>query len=353
MKFLKQYLLIFIILFSGSVYSQVILQLKDSITREPAPYVTVLDENNNIITASNELGIVVLDEDNKLINTLILESIFYKKKEIISDELTNNSTILLKSKLNVLDNVTITSELQKKYLVLKAYYRIYNLIDDILVSFVDAEVRYILRNKSFKKKVLNYRVFDTISSRQYKQKTPYWIEDLSFKTLLEKANAKYYLVEKEKNRLIDIVGKRSNKIYGTIKKDSNLNHNSDIIITTKEKADNYTIINEEEYSSDEFLTITIKDLKYKHKTVNITITPKMIKLSPDLKGKKEKVHKRETFIQGIDYVSKKEFKKLMKMGYKDTSVSHYSKDFWKNLETFSPLESNIQKQLDRQLKERK
>jgi len=345
-------LYLFILLSSSNIYSQITLKLIDSISKKPATYVMVLNDKDEIIASSNDLGIAILNDELKLTNKIIFESVFFENKEINLEKSLNNSTILLKSKVNVLDEVVITANPKKKYLVLTAYYRIYNIIDGVLISFVDAEVKYIKKKKYFQKKVLNFRIFDTIPKVKYKDVTPYWVQKLSSKTLFEKTNKKYYLRKNDGNA-INIIEKKYNKIHGIIKEDTTLKHGSNIVIHIVEKELNYVNTYIEEYNNEELLATNIKNLKYQSTTSQVDITPKMIKLSPTLKNKKKIINKKELFIQNVDYITKEEYKKILKMGFKDTSTSHYNKTFWENLKIFSPLEPLIKKQLYEFLKERK
>ncbi len=340
-----------LVLLPISVFSQITLQFKDSISNKPSPYIMVLNENKEIIGTSNELGEVNLENSNKLTNKIVLESIFYEKKEILASKLVNNKIILLTPLVNLLDEVEIDNK--KKYTVLTAYYRIYNLIDEDLVTFVDAEVKYILKKNSIQKKVVNFRIFDTISRGNYKKNNPYWVDKLKKTSFFETLNSKFHLIKDEENGIIKIVGKKDREIYGTIKTDLNVNNKSNISLNVTNETDKIIGIAREEYSNKELLKTTIKDLKYWSRINIRTVTPKYIKMSPYLEGKEKLFNKRELFIQSVDYVSKEEYKKIRKLGYKDTSISHYTKEFWKNLEIFTPLDPKIEKQLNGILVERK
>ncbi len=338
------------ILFSIIVHSQITLHFKDTISNKPSPYIMVLNEGKEIIGTSNEEGEVYLIKDNKLTDSLFIESIFYEKKRILASELVDNSNILLIPLVNLLDEIVITTP-KKKYLVLTVYYRHYNATDDVLGSFMDAEVKYIMKKNSFKKKVLNFRQFDTIPSKDYKLYPYYWIPDLKKISLFEKLNSKFHLIKKEKEGIINIVGKKDNKLYGTISKD--LNNKNKISIKILRYSKHFDGISAEEYNNEELLKITIKDLKYRYKGVTRKVTHEYIKNNPLLKGKKKMFTIEEYFIQSVEYISKEELKKLENMGYKDTTISHYTKEFWKNLETFTPLDPLIEKQLNTILVERK
>lgn len=350
-KAMKKLLISLFIFFSVSAHSQITLHFKDTISKKPSPFVMVLNENKEIIGSSNEAGEVYLEKNNNLTDKIFIESIFYEKKEIVINKLENNTIIFLKSKVNLLDEVEIDDK--NRFMVLTAYFRIYNLTDDILSSFVDAEVKYIFKNNSIKKKVLNFRIFDTIQPKEYKLKNPYWIPNLEKKSLFERLNSNFHLIEDEETGNINIVGKKDSELYGTIRSDLNSKKNSNIIITALKESKHFNNINFEEYNTKELLNTTIKDLKYRCTILNRVVTANYIKINPLLKGRKKMLTKKETFVQSVDYVSKKEYKKIMKKGFKDTSISHYTKEFWKNLKTFTPLDPLIEKQLDEILVERK
>ncbi|AMC11876.1 hypothetical protein Lupro_11635 [Lutibacter profundi] len=310
----------------------------------------VFNENKEIIGTSNVIGEIYLEKNNKLTDKIFIESIFYEKKEIVINKVEDNSIILLKPKVNLLDEVEI--DYKKKYIVLTAYYRIYNSRDDVLVSFVDAEVKYIIKKNSIQKKVLNFRIFDVASKDE--KINPYWVDKLKKTSLFETLNSKFHLIKDEEKGVINIVGKKNNKVYGTIKPDfNNINNKSNIVIDITNETDKIIGTAREEYNNEELLKTTIKDLKYWSRINIRTVTPKYIKIDSTLKGTKKMFNKREIFIQSLEYVSKEEYKKLKKKGYKDTSVSHYTKEFWKNLEIFTPLDPLIEKQLNEILVERK
>lgn len=340
-----------LILFSVNIHSQITLQFKDTISNKPSPYIMVFNENKEIIGTSNELGEIYFEDDVKLTGKIFLESIFYEKKEVSASKIENNKTILLTPLVNLLDVIEIDNK--KKYAVLTAYYRIYNLIDEDLVTFVDAEVEYIIKKNSIQKKVLNFRIFDTISRDNYKKNNPYWVDKLKKTSFFETLNSRFHLIKDEENGIIKVVGKKDREIHGTIKTGLNVNNKSNIFLDVTNETDKIIGIAREEYSNIELLKTTIKDLKYWSRINIRTVTPKYIKINPYLEGKEKLFNKREIFIQSVEYISKEEYKNLKMKGYKDTSISHYTKEFWKNLETFIPLEPSIEKQLNEILVERK
>jgi len=348
---MKKNILYLFILLVNNMFSQITLKLIDSVRNKPASYIMVLNDKDEIITSSNELGIVILNDKTKLSDKLIFESIFFERKEMELKKIQDNSIIILRPKITALDEVVVTSN-SKKYLVISAYYRIYNIVDSVLVSFVDAEVKYIKKKNSFKKKVLNFRIFDNYPKDKYKEGSPYWVVNLKTKTLIEQTNKKYYLKKHGENS-IDVVDKKDNQIIGKIKTKSDSLQEGHIFLSINEREGNYEIKYTEEYENNNLITTNIKDLIYKSKTSVVKITPKMIKLTPSLKNKKVEIHKVEFFIQDIDHITKKEYKKIIKKGYKDTSVSHYKQKFWKNLENVKPLDSYLQKQLNTTVIERK
>lgn len=348
---MKKSLIPLFIFFLGSVHSQITLHFKDTISKKPSPYVMVFNGSKEIIGTSNELGEIYLEKNNKLTHKIFIESIFYEKKEIVSNKLENNTIILLEPKVNLLNEVEIDDK--NKFIVLTAYYRIYNLVDDVLKTFVDSEVKYIFNNNSFQKKVLNFRIFDTISSKEYKKFDFYWVPNLKKTSLFESLNSKFHLIKDIEKGFINIIGKKDKKVYGTISEDLNLNNKSNIQIRILRGTKYFDGITTEEYNNEDLLKTTIRDLKYRYKIFERDITAYDIKTNPLLKGKEKIFSKREMFIQSVDYVSKEEYKKIMKKGFKDTTISHYTKEFWKKLETFTPLDPSVEKQLNNILVERK
>jgi hypothetical protein len=348
---MKKLLIFGFILFSINIHSQITIHFKDTISKKPSPFIMVFNENKEIIGYSNELGEIHLEKNNKLTDKIFIESIFYEKKELLINKLDNNSIVLLEPKINVLNEIEIDNN--KKYLVLTGYYRIYNLIDNDLNTFVDAEVKYIFKNNSIEKKVLNFRIFDTIRPKDYKSYQYFWVSDLEKSSLFETLNSKFHLINNEEKKIINIVGKKDGEIYGTIRTDKNFKTKSNIVIKIFKGFKHFNGISVEEYNNEELLTTTIKDLKYRFENLTRQITDVDIKSNPLLKEKEKIFSKRELFIQSVDYLSKEEYKKLNKLGYKDTTISHYTKEFWKDLETFTPLEPSIEKQLNDILVERK
>ncbi|MDC9723628.1 MAG: hypothetical protein PSN34_12775 [Urechidicola sp.] len=349
---MKKLLIPCLILFSIIVHSQTTLYFKDTVSNKPSSYVMVLNENEEIIGTSNEDGEIYFDEGVKLTSRLFLESIFYERRELLISEIKNNTTILLIPLVNLLDEVEI--ENKKKYLVLTAYYRIYNTVDGVLQSFFDYEIKYVIKKNSIQRIVLNNRIFDTISNENYKKdKRPFWRSDLKKKSLFVRLNSNYHLINDSEDGVINIVDKKTKEVYGTVKRELNINNQSNILVYLEKEYENSIGIAREEYNNEDLLKTTIKDLKHSSRTSIRTVTPKYIKISPSLKGKEKIVTKKERFIQSVEYVTKEEYKKILKMGYKDVSVSHYTKEFWKNLETFTPLDSLIEKQLNTILVERK
>lgn len=347
---MRKLILLYFLFFITCGFSQTKLVFIDSISNEPSPYIMLFNEDNKIIGTSNELGEITIEDSLSLTNKIFLRNIFYESKELLINNFGSNETILLNPIVNLLDEVKIDLN---KYIVLTAYYRIYNLVDDILTSFVDAEVKYIIKKNSIQKKILNCRIFDTIPVSEYnlKAKNPYWISDLKKTSLFEKLNSKFNLIKDKECDIINIIGKEDKLLYATIKVNSK--NASNIKIETLRRSKYFDGIKEEEYNNEELLKVTIKDLKYRSKEKQLIVTDDYIKFNPLLKGKEIMFNKREIFVQSVEYVSKDEYKKIKKMGYKDTSISHYKKEFWKGLDNYKPLDSLIEEQIKTNLVERK
>ena len=349
---MRELFIIYSMLFSISVFSQTKLFFKDSITHKPAAFVMVVNEKGKVIGTSNELGEIYLENINESNNKIFIKSIFYEKKGILINKLKNNENILLKPLVNSLDEVFVIDS--KKYLALMAYCRVYNLIDNDLKSFVDAEVVYIVKDNSIQKRVLNYRIFDTIPASEYnlKNKNPYWVPDLKKTSLFEKLNSKFNLIEEDGNS-IKIVGREDNVLYGVIEEKGDVNKNSNIEIETFKNSKYFDRIKKEEYYNDELLKVTIKDLKYQRKESVRIIDDAYIKIDSLLRGKEKLFFSSEIFIQDIEYLSKDEYKEIKKIKHKDISVSQYKREFWKSLNNYKLLDSLIEKQINEVLIMRK
>lgn len=348
---MKKSLLYLFFFFTVFGHSQFTLNFKDTISHNPSPYITVFNGINEIIGTSNELGEIYFPMNSKLTNSIFIESIFYEKKALIVKELTNNTTIFLTPKVNLLDEVNLDNK--NKYAVLTAYYRNCDLVDDELIVFMDAEVKYVIKKNSIETITLNFRIFDTITPKNYKSYKYYWIPKLNRRSLFENLNSQFHLSKNEEDGFINIVGRENKELYGTVRNHINSKHNSNKQIRVLKSAKLFNGISLEEYNNEEILKTTIKDLKYRFEHSTRNIDANYIKSNPLLKGKKLLINKRELFIQSVEYITKEEYKKLKKKIYQDTSVSFYTKEFWENLGTFTPLDPSIEKQINTILIERK
>ena len=337
------------ILFSVAMFSQTTLLFKDSISKVPSPFIMVFNEQQEIIGTSNELGEFSIDNGSRFTNKIFLESIFYEKKELSINNLEDNNTILLTPMVNLLDEIEIDPN---RYVVLTAYFRLYHLVDEDLVSFNDAEVKYIFKNKNYiGMEVLNYRILDNFTNKEYRKKT-IRIPNIKKTSLFEKLNSKFNLIKSKEGDFINIIGREDRLLYGTIKTDVNLKNKSNIKIEVLKESKYFDDISIEEYNNDELLKVTIKDLKHIRWGNKREITDEIVKTIPSLKGKEKVIDRWEIFVQSVDYISKDEYKTIKKKGNKVNSISNYTKEFWKNLETFSPLDPLVEKQLNEILIER-
>jgi hypothetical protein len=272
---------------------------------------------------------------------------FYEEKKIELDKLIadGNKTILLTPKTNLLDEVVIGSS-SSKYVVLTAYYRVYNFTNKTVSSFIDAEVKFIIKNNSIQKKIINHRIFDTTPKEEYyiSSKNPFYINDLDGKSLLEILNSKFYLIKGNDSGAVNIIGRKDKKLYGIISKTYNPITDSNIRIDVSKRSKYFDGIQVEEYNNQNLSNVTIKDLKYRCSEFSHT----------SVDGKKtDYVNKREIFIENVEYLSKAELKKINKLKKNDISVSRYSKEFWKNLDNFIPLNSVVESDIKKFLIERK
>lgn len=319
-----------------SIFSQTKLTFKDSTSKEPISFLTIFNEKNQEIATSNEKGEIFIKDIFELTNIIYAKSLFYEEKKIELSKLKEDEIILISPKINLLDEVEVSSG---KYVVLTAYYRAFNFNNKKIASFVDAEIKFIIKNNSIQKRIINHRIFDTTPKEEYNisSKNPFSFYNLEETSLLKMLILKFNLVKSNENDIINIIGKKDKKLYGNIKRISNPSTNSNIRIDVSKRSKYFDGIQVEEYYNEDLLKVTVKDLKYRctefeHEGI--------------IDGKKiEYFHKRELFVQNVEYLSEDEFKKIIKLKNNDISTSHYTKEFWKNLNSFTPLNSVLESQI--------
>lgn len=104
----KVAILLFIINFSFS--AQVKYVVKDSLTKEPIPFVNIYIENSKLSLVSNEFGVFsISNSDSKI----MLSALGYQKKEIIA---TKTLEILLKPITYELQEVSVSNDVKAKTL---------------------------------------------------------------------------------------------------------------------------------------------------------------------------------------------------------------------------------------------
>jgi len=88
------------LLSSICVVSQTKLMFKDAISKAPVAFIMVVNEQNDIIGTSNELGEIHLENSPAKI---YVESIFYEREEIRIDQLEKFKEIVLTPIIQVLN----------------------------------------------------------------------------------------------------------------------------------------------------------------------------------------------------------------------------------------------------------
>lgn len=331
-------------LLQSNLFSQKTILFKDSITNKPCPEILVLDDKGKLLGVSNKLGEVYLE--NRLVKKIRIDDLSYGKKEILI-KVNKKQEVLLNSFVNRLKDVHLTT---KKYMVLTTYYRSYNMIDQTLRNFKDAEVKFIFKKERLIDNIiLNHRIFNNTPDIDYDPGGYPYTPNLEKYTLLEKSIKHFDLVKSEQPDIINIVNKKNGEKYGTLtKKEKNIVQ-LDVIKNSKY----FNRITLEKYQSNNLKAINNKKLKYKLFVHLRKVTKKYIDEDPYFFGKKEFLYKREFFIQNVNYLTKKEYKELKKRNQNFNTVSDYSKEFWKNLSNYELLPLNLRKQLQTKLSERK
>jgi len=363
---MKAYIfLIFILTVVQNTFSQI--KIIDNRSGEPIAFVYIIVESGKLAATSNLEGDVLLsDIENSTENknsSILLQHVAYNNLYLTLDDLKKKSTIKMTERVVPLNEVTIRPQKKYAYIVLKGYYRSYQLDNSIPKYFTDGVVEYYLplRGNNFKYRLLEFRSYRNQSLLdQQKLRTttvtmklagvPY----IKPGALISELNAKYTL--KDVRSGCKEIFKENSKV-GTI---SNLTNNQRIQIDIDKIAPK----KEEVHSM----------FGYTSRIRNIDITENYFGSSFDevdasqLESRKEyrkiffkhKKDKEETLIEGIhefytfeiQYVSKSETKKIKLSS--DTSLREghsYSRNYWEDLEKYSipPISKQIESEFSKSL----
>lgn len=215
-------------------YSQIVVF--DTINRTTIPNVSVIFGSNTFTTISDLNGEFNISNDFlKIDNSITFSHISYQTKSVKSQSLKKNDTIFLTPLINKLEDVVISSNTSKDYLVLKGFFRSYLYNDNLVYGYSDGIVEYFINLNSNlnSNKSLTNRI---ISNRLYIRKYENNIKNGFFFKVGNSVNPTIPIIDKkilsqiiytsknviEKNDLNQIEGKSIKNNYDLLKSESNV-----------------------------------------------------------------------------------------------------------------------------------
>jgi hypothetical protein len=231
---IKYLLLPVFIIFFQLGYSQIVIF--DTINKTPIPNVSVIFGSNTFTTISDLNGeFNISNEFLKIDNSIIFSHISYQTKSVKSQSIKKNDTIFLTPLINKLDEVVVSSNTSKDYLVLKGFFRSYVFNDNVVYGYSDGIVEYFINlNTNLKSnKNLTNRI---ISNRLYIRKYENNIKNGLFFKVGNDVNPSIPIIDKkiishiiytskndiEKKYLYQIEGKSIKNNYDLLKGKSNI-----------------------------------------------------------------------------------------------------------------------------------
>ena len=230
----KYFLTLVLTLFLQLGYSQILIC--DTINKTPIPNVSVIFGSNTFTTISDLNGeFNISNEFLKIDNPITFSHISYQTKSIKSQFINKNDTIFLTPLINKLDEVVVSSNTSKDYLVLKGFFRSYIYNDNVVYGYSDGIVEYFINlNTNLKSnKNLTNRI---ISNRLYIRKYENNIKNGLFFKVGNDVNPSIPIIDKkiishiiytskndiEKKYLNQIEGKSVKNNYDLLKGESNI-----------------------------------------------------------------------------------------------------------------------------------
>ena len=161
----KIILIISILFLTTSIKGQVMFI--DSITNEPIVGATIYSNNGLSLGVSDIYGKI---DTNTIINNsnkILIQHISYENKEISAQILNKSKTIVLSPRNVQLDSIVVQNPNKYDYVVLKGYFRTYNIFNNKPRYFYDGIIEYYIPIRKEGKvyhKLLEYRYFENKES---------------------------------------------------------------------------------------------------------------------------------------------------------------------------------------------
>ena len=146
-----------------NLYSQIIVV--DSQTKQPIPNVSVFNSEKNFINLTNKNGQIFINNDTISIKDLSFSHISYDDKIIEKNIIKNFDTIFLSPRIQKLEDVILTTSLNKDYIKIKGFYRSYLYNNNIVFAYSDGLVEYYINTKN--DKVKNNILSSRLLQRKY------------------------------------------------------------------------------------------------------------------------------------------------------------------------------------------
>jgi len=321
----------------------------DSVDNTPIPFVHIISNKGIIIGTSNIDGIIDLKNipalKNEVNNSVSFHHISYQNTEVKTDNLMNADTIRLIPKEILLPEIVITNKSQKPvWLVLKGFYRSYQIENGIPKYYTDGIVEYYISNNQLKNRVIQHRSFRNKKLVEAEKKrintvsmvvacTPY----INAKTEIDELNNDYSFEKLDNKKLI----KKENANVGSINFDKQsglIQVNVDLIAPAKEKERslfNYTskiasINITENYSSTDFSNIIKDDLVSRKEYRKIFFKHKKDKEFVEIDALHEfyvfeKSYLYKSDLKGVDWSS----------NYSLKESCNYSNEYWNELQKYN------------------
>jgi hypothetical protein len=162
--------ILFVIIISSEIlFGQI--SIKDKENLMGIPFVALYDEQENLISISDENGTLslnIIKNKNLKVNDLIkIKHLSYETKYLNIQNLYSSSDILLDRKSISLPEILITSKSSFNYIKLKGYYRSYSIIENELSEYMDGIIE-IYFPKTTDQNILFNRVQERAMSRKVK-----------------------------------------------------------------------------------------------------------------------------------------------------------------------------------------
>ena len=358
MKELLNFIFLFLLNSYFTVGQLVILDKKD---RSPIPFVHFLSTKGNLIATSNLEGIVVFNENHDN-DTISVQHLSYHKLKTSIGNLKIKDTIFLEEKVNLLSEVIIKPRNNRSVIVLKGYFRSYEINDNTPKFYTDGIVEYYIKRNNVKMKLLDYRAYENEELvKREKQRTNMVVMRLAtvprinHNTIRDAIKTKKYTIENVAADIMEI--RKESSVVGTIKHDNSLNIitlNMDFIKPNDSNSKtlfNYTskIVNNvltEIYSNENNDKISIKSILGIKGYRRIFFKHKKDDLFTELQGITE------LFIIKKSLFNKDDYKKIKSSSYAFPESTSHTYEYWNNLKEFNipELNENIERTIKKTLK---